>query len=277
MSSTLELAPVGLNLRDEAALAEAVRALEHESFATRLTHRLGHGAARLLAVAPPGARQLAEAAATAALERALRLALASLSNGEAPARTGTHKTLVTLSGAAGGAFGLAALPLELPTSTVLILRSIADIARSEGEDLRSPAAALACMEVFALGGRTSTDDQMDSAYFALRAALASTVTEAARHVARHGIAGQSAPALVRFVSAVASRFGLVVSQKVAAQSVPVLGALGGAAINYAFAQHFTTLARGHFTIRCLERAYGAAPVRDAYARIAATQGAPRND
>ena len=41
------------------------------------------------------------------------------------------------SGAAGGAFGLATLPLELPVSTVIMLRSIADIAISEGEDLSS--------------------------------------------------------------------------------------------------------------------------------------------
>jgi hypothetical protein len=33
-----------------------------------------------------------------------------------------------------------------------MLRSIADIARSEGEDLSDPEAALSCVEVFALGG-----------------------------------------------------------------------------------------------------------------------------
>jgi hypothetical protein len=34
----------------------------------------------------------------------------------------------------GGGFGLAALPVELPISTIIMLRSIGDIARSEGED-----------------------------------------------------------------------------------------------------------------------------------------------
>ena len=56
-------------------------------------------------------------------------------------------------GSAGGAFGLAALPFELPVSTIIMLRSIADIARSEGEDLSDPDTALSCVQVFALGGR----------------------------------------------------------------------------------------------------------------------------
>jgi EcsC protein family len=47
---------------------------------------------------------------------------------------------------AGGTFGLAALPVELPVSTTIMLRSIADIARSEGEDLSDPETALACVE-----------------------------------------------------------------------------------------------------------------------------------
>jgi hypothetical protein len=41
-----------------------------------------------------------------------------------------HRALVTASGAVGETFGLAALPVELPASTVIMLRSIADIARS---------------------------------------------------------------------------------------------------------------------------------------------------
>ena len=43
-----------------------------------------------------------------------------------------------IGGAVGGAFGLPALAVELPVSLVVMLRSIADIARSEGESLRDP-------------------------------------------------------------------------------------------------------------------------------------------
>jgi EcsC protein family len=62
--------------------------------------------------------------------------------------------------------------------------------------------------------------------------------------------------------------GLVVTQKLAAQTIPLVGALGGAAVNYAFIQHFQEVARGHFTVRRLERAYGKEAVRKAYERFA---------
>ena len=47
----------------------------------------------------------------------------------------------------------------------------------------------------------------------------------------------------------------------------VLGAVGGAAVNLAFIEHFQEVAHGHFTIRRLERAYGAAAVRSEYERL----------
>ena len=67
---------------------------------------------------------------------------------------------------------------------------------------------------------------------------------------------------------VAARFGLVVTQKVAAQALPVVGALGGAAVNYAFIEHFQDVARGHFTVRRLERIYGKERIRSEYDSIA---------
>jgi EcsC protein family len=78
---------------------------------------------------------------------------------------------------------------------------------------------------------------------------------------------EGSPILVRFITQVASRFGLVVTQKLAAQAIPLVGALGGAAVNYAFIEHFQDVARGHFTVRRLERAYGKV-VRREYERLA---------
>jgi hypothetical protein len=60
----------------------------------------------------------------------------------------------------------------------------------------------------------------------------------------------------------------MVSQKLAAQAIPLIGALGGAAVNYAFVEHFQEIARGHFTVRRLERAYGKDNVRREYERLA---------
>lgn len=259
---------------DRAALADAARRLEHASFAAQLTHMVGQQVSVMGAFIPAPARKLVSRAVGAALDRALRTAIASLGEGgkePAPARRGLHKSLAAAAGAAGGAFGLPALAIELPVSTTLILRSIADIARAEGEDLADPETALACMEVFALGGRTEVDDQMESGYFAVRSVLATSMTEAAKYIGQHGLSRQSAPMVVRFLSKIAARFGLVVSQKVVAQAVPVIGAVGGAAVNYAFTDHFQSLAHGHFTVRRLERLYGAAAVQQEYKRMAQSQ------
>jgi hypothetical protein len=97
------------------------------------------------------------------------------------------------------------------------------------------------------------------------------VTQAARFIAERGVIEEGGPLLVRFVAQVASRFGVVVTQKVAAQAVPVVGALGGAAVNYAFIEHFQDVARGHFTVRRLERTYGEELVRTEYERLAREQ------
>jgi hypothetical protein len=174
-----------------------------------------------------------------------------------------------LSGVVGGAFGLASLPVELPVSTTLILRSIADIARHEGEDLSEPDALLACLQVFALGGRDDVQaDYTESGYFATRGLFAKSVSEAARYIVGRSVTDEASPILLRFLSQIASRFGVVVSQKLAAQAVPVLGAAGGAAINLAFMIHFQRIAHGHFTIRRLERIYGREPIKAEYERLA---------
>ena len=79
-----------------------------------------------------------------------------------------HKVLVAGSGVAGGAVGLASLPFELPISTTLILRSIADIARSEGHDMSLLAVKLSCLEVLALGGKSAKDDAAETGYWVVR-------------------------------------------------------------------------------------------------------------
>ena len=184
-----------------------------------------------------------------------------------------HRLASAAAGAAGGAFGFASLPIELPVSTAIILRSIADIARNEGEDLSDPAVSLACLEVFALGAHDRDDEFTDSGYFAVRGLLAKTVSEASRYIIAQGLGDQGAPVLVRLVAQISSRFGLVVSEKLAAQALPIIGAAGGAAVNYAFAEHFQKLAYGHFTVRRLERRYGREVVRAEYDRLLSAEKA----
>jgi hypothetical protein len=255
-------------IEDREALRRAVKSLEHPSLAGRLTNIVGKPV-ELIGYALPSFASKAIASATSkGLEAALKVALRTLPSSPRTNSQFLHRALATASGAAGGTFGLAALPVELPVSTVIMLRSIADIARSEGEDLSDPEAALSCVEVFALGGRAGSADASESGYFAVRGVLAKTVTEAARFVAERGVIKEGAPILLKFVTQVAARFGLVVTQKVAAQALPVVGALGGAAVNYAFIEHFQDVARGHFTVRRLERIYGKERIRSEYDLIA---------
>jgi hypothetical protein len=156
----------------------------------------------------------------------------------------------------------------LPISTTIILRSILDIARGEGENIRDADAQTAALEVFAFGSRSKSDDALDAGYYATRSALAGAVTEASRYIARHGLKEETAPAIVRLIALVAGRFSGPVAEKVAASSVPLIGAAGGAVINVAFVNHYQEMARGHFTVRRLERKYGEEVIREEYRRIA---------
>jgi len=148
-----------------------------------------------------------------------------------------------------------------------MLRSIADIARGQGEDLSSLDARLACITVFALGGRSKADNAAETAYYAVRAALTRALSETAEFIAQRGIAEEGAPLLIRLMANLASRFGVVVTDKMAAEMVPILGALGGASINLIFIRHFQAAAMGHFIVRRLERKYGEASVKKEYERL----------
>ena len=266
------LPEAALSDEDRTALRKAVRALEGSSYAGRLSQLAGRPIELLGHALPKPVADVISRATEAALNRALRYALKTIPKDSAGPETRVHRMLAALSGAMGGALGLSAVLVELPISTTIMLRAIARIAQSEGEDLSDPDTALACLEVVALGGRSGSDHLHESGYFAVRAALARSVTGAVRQVAERGIIDEGASAIVRLLSQIGSRFGVVVSQKVAAQAVPVLGALGGAAVNTAFIDHFQMLARAHFTVRRLERIYGKVPVRVAYDRIRAQEG-----
>jgi hypothetical protein len=244
---------------------DALRAAAATLEAARLGNIAGKPIELVGGALPEAASKGVAAATTKALEAALALALRTMEKEPKAASRLLHKALAAASGAVGGGFGLAALPVELPISTIIMLRSIGDVARSEGEDLSDPESALACLQVFALG--TRDEGAAESGYFAARGLLAKSVAEAARFIAERGVLAEGAPALVRFIAQIASRFGLVVTQKLAAQAVPVIGALGGAAVNYAFIDHFQEVARAHFVVRRLERRYGKSAVRDAYDRF----------
>ena len=210
---------VPLSAEDLRALRAAVLALEHPGLPARLAGMVGKPLDLLAMTLPPGARQVISAATQKGLEAALKVAVLTMKDAPGEGSRLLHKSLAVASGAFGGAFGLTTLPIELPVSTIIMLRSIADIARSEGENLHDPDAALSCLQVFALGGGAPGDDAAESTYFVMRGILAKSTAEAVRYIAERGIVEESAPLLVRFLTQIAARFGVVVTQKFAAQMV----------------------------------------------------------
>ena len=242
--------------------------LENPGLGAKISNLLGTPIEKGFELLPDKWHGIIQNATKDALEKVLDFAVRTIGDKSKLGSSDlTHKLLVTATGAGGGAFGLSALAIELPVSTTIMLRSIVDIARSEGEDIKEVETKLACLEVFALGGQTRRDDATETGYFAGRIALARTVSEAAEYIAEKGMANKGAPILAKFINAVAARFGLVVSEKVVAQAVPLLGAAGGAVINAIFIDHFQDIARGHFIVRRLERRYGEEFVRQEFEKL----------
>lgn len=254
---------------DLADLRRAKALLETSSIAARLTDLLGRPLERGVAALPPRAQNALYGIVRGALNRGLDFALSTMGRGraEGPSADRLHKWASATTGAVGGFFGLAGLALELPATTVIMLRSIGDIARSEGHDLRSTETRMACLEVFALGGSSTADDASETGYYAIRAALAKVVSDAVRHITERGVTSRGAPVLVRLIEAIAARFGVVVQEKAALELVPVVGGVSGALINTVFMAHFQNMARGHFIVRRLESVHGIDEVRQAYGRI----------
>jgi len=256
---------MGIAKNDTNDLRYAKTLLENPSLAARVSNLLGTPIEKGFKYLPASWKDAVQRATEKSLEKALNFAIRTVNERTRPASSNkTHKILVLATGAGAGTFGLPALTIELPVTTTIMLRSIVDIARSEGEQISLLETKVACLEVFALGGRSINDDGTETGYFVVRAALARIISEATNYIADLGLAREGAPAVVKLITTLASRFGIIVSEKVAAQAIPLIGAAGGALINTIFIDHFQNMARGHFIIRRLERRFGQELVRQEY-------------
>jgi len=254
--------------RDWNDLRTAVNLLENPSVSIRLINLLGYPIEGFIKALPRWVRNALGNTATKTVGTAFYVALSTMDKKSRHRSFRLiHRAMVLVSGAVGGFFGFPGLIVELPISTTLMLRSIVDIARSEGEDLSSVDTHLACITVFALGGRLSSDSAADTAYYAVRAALTRTLSETAEFVAQRGIAEEGTPIAIRAMANLASRFGVIVTDKMAVEMIPIFGALGGASINLLFINHFQAAARGHFIVRRLERKYGGEFVKKEYEKM----------
>jgi hypothetical protein len=247
------------------ALQRAGMNLENRDFAARLADYAGRPIARAMRLMPKAASDRINKVVEAAILNALNIAIRSIEpQSKRPPAQRTASVLAGISGGVGGFLGIAALPIELPVTT-LMLRAIADIARHHGEDLSTLEARLACVEVFALG-TPQTDGRVDFGYYASRTLISRLAANATSILLERGSANVSAPVVSSLVSEIATRFGVVVTERSAASALPVLGAVGGATVNMIFMNHFQRVASGHFAIRKLERLHGQSVVRQHYQR-----------
>jgi hypothetical protein len=252
------------------ALQRAIMNLENQDFASRLADYAGRPINRALGLMPKAASRRINRVVETAILKSLNIAIRSIElRSKRPPAQRASSVLAGVSGGLSGFFGIAALPIELPVTTTLMLRAIADIARHYGEDLSTLEARLACVEVFALGApgapsRADVGRRADVGYYASRAMVSRFAADAMAIFAERGVANLSAPVVSNLVAEIAARFGVVVTERSAASALPVLGAVGGATVNVIFMNHFQRVARGHFAIRRLERQYGPHVVRRLY-------------
>jgi hypothetical protein len=256
-----------LSPEDQLKLAHAAHTLERPSFTSKVTKTVGSTVEKAVDVLPDQFTKSLTLITRTALEKSLEGALFTLPRRKhRNAWKKTHQILASVSGAMGGAFGLPALAIELPVSTTIMLRSIADIACSHGENINKPETKLACLEVFALSSSNSANKSSETGYYAIRSLLAKSISDAVSQLTAQELNRQSSPALIKILNTIAARFSIPVSEKIAAQSIPAIGAIGGATINLLFTRYFQEIAEAHFTVRALDKKYDPALVKKNFER-----------
>ena len=240
----------------QAELDAARRVLEDSSLASKLAGMAGTPIEALRKRLPKMAQGMVDGAVRRALAKSLQAATRSAPAWTLPGVSASwmHRGMAATSGAVGGAFGLPGTLVELPISTTLLLRQILAEAQAAGEDPTALETGAEALKVFALGGPAADTESAETSYFATRLALAQFLPT------------MSGALLPGFIGAIAARFTGPLMLKLGAQAAPVFGAAAGAAVNLAFLEHFRALGRAHFTVRRLERDYGAPAVRLAWAQ-----------
>lgn len=212
-----------------------------------LMNRLGGRIEAQMALLPAGVQRQIEAVVT----RALKQGYAVAAVGRRVPRFGRHASpvMAAISGAAGGAGGLATSLAELPFTVTLILHAIRRAAEDEGFDPDADDIRAECLRIFAAGSPLAADDGVNTAFLGARM----TVT---------------GPALQRLIATLAPRVATAMGQKLAAQAVPVLGAVSGAALNAAYLTYYRELAQIRFAMLRLAQGHGEDLVLAAFQKAA---------
>ena len=235
-----------LTEEDRAAIrAMADRQRRANGLLMRAINFVGSRVEDTLKCLPKGARGQIDAAARAALTQSYEVATKSREGalGQAVNTDRMHKVMATISGAIGGFGGLPTALAELPVATTMIFRAVQGVAAQYGENPTDPETRLQALAVFGAGG--DAEEGIDTSFIG----------------ARLGLSGAAVQTLI---GKVAPRFATVLTQKLATQAVPLLGAAAGAGTNYAFTQYYVEMAHVHFGLRRMARLHGEDAVLDVF-------------
>lgn len=202
----------------------------------RLVNRLGSTLEGQMSVLPPSVRSQLERVTAQALETSYGLAARAPDLGA----RGPLAAVIT-TGAAGGFGGLPTAIAELPVTVTLFLNAIRAEARDAGLDPDEDWVRAECLQVFAAGSPLAQDDGVNTSFVASRIALTGSAVQ-------------------NLITAIAPRLAAVLGQKLAAQAVPVLGAISGAAMNAAFLSYYREIARVRFALLNLAKVHGSEAV-----------------
>ncbi|QBE64337.1 EcsC family protein [Pseudoduganella lutea] len=273
-----------MNLRDNASdsrdLERAVELLCATPVLIRFSNAVGSSIEAGIKKLPAKVKDGIQAATEKGLTQSIALAERTLGSEKQEAWTASHTLVAAASGAIGGFFGFTGLLVEIPVTTTVIMRSILDIARSEGHRIADRQIQLECLSVFSHGSKQQEDDDdTEIAYYVGRAAMAELISETAKALGKvaadniaKGVSASSAGKwLAQLIHAIAVRYGIVVTEKAVLQAAPVIGAVTGATINGLFMDFYQDVARGHFIVLRLETIYGEDIVRQEFERIRKVQ------
>ncbi|MBW6419377.1 EcsC family protein [Celeribacter sp. PS-C1] len=205
------------------ALARRLKRANHPGM--QLLNIVGGTADGLFDKLPNKIRGQLEGATLSALE----LAFDGAARGRRSVKGSTWMSRAVTSGlgAVGGIGGLPTALAELPVTTTVLLHAIQGVAEDHGFDPSRDDVRKACIQVFAAAGPLEDDDGADLGFIAARTTLTGATL--------NGIIAKVAP-----------RLSVVLGQKLAAQTVPVLGAVAGAATNYAYTAYYQDMAHVSF-------------------------------
>jgi len=250
----------------------AKKNLEKPNLFIKLTDYLGMPLEYGLKKLPVFARNKVGFIVDKSLKASYKIALFTISNNSSIVKQKYYnRAFTTLFGGIGGAFGIGGAIAEIPISTTIIFREMAQNALKHQFDVRDPKVMLEVLSCFSYGGRSSLDDEVNSSYFTVRASLTKSISEAAAYMVEK-VAGDLAddfakPVIVKLLEKIGSRFGVVISDQIAAKSIPIIGAVGAITINNLFLSHFSDISDAHFFILKMERKYGKEIVEKNYLEI----------